>query len=50
MPGCKNDGIFKCKKNINFALSLGNKPDITVWELIFDYAINYCPYLKRQLT
>ena len=41
---------FKCKKVTNFALSLENKLDVTVREFIFQYAINSCAYLKRQLT
>ena len=42
--------VFKFKKVTNLALSLGNNPDITVWELIFHYAINSCAYLERQLA
>ena len=42
--------IFKCKKVTNFALSLENKPNITVLEFIFHYAVNSCAYLKRKLT
>ena len=42
--------VFKYKKVTNFALSLENKLDVTVREFIFDYVINSCAYLKRQLT
>ena len=52
MPQRKNNGILSLnvKKVTNFALRLENKPDITVREFIFHYAINFCAYLKRQLT
>ena len=43
------NSIFKSKK-ANFAFSLENELDITVWESIFHYAINSCVYLKRQFT
>ena len=41
--------VSKCKKVINFAISLENKWVITVREFIFHYVINSCVYLKRQL-
>ena len=34
--------VFKCKKVIEFTLSLENKPEITVREFIFHYTINSC--------
>ena len=43
------NSAFKCKKVTNFALSLENKPDATVRDFIFHYAINSCSNL-RQLT
>ena len=42
--------VIKCKKVTNFALSLTNKPEITVPWFIFHYAINSCVYIKRELT
>ena len=41
---CMNDGILSLLyKNVNnFALSLESKPDITVRNFIFYYAINSC--------
>ena len=42
--------VFKFRKVTNFALSLENKSDVTVLEFIFNYSINSCAYLKRQLT
>ena len=42
--------VFKFRKVTNFALGLENKSDVTVLEFIFNYSINSCAYLKRQLT
>ena len=42
--------VFKCKKVIDFTLSLENKPEVTEREFIFHYAINSCVYMKRKLT
>ena len=42
--------FFKCKKVTNFALSQENKPEVTVQEFVFRYAINSCAKLKRQLA
>ena len=63
MPERKNDGILSLnvKKVLivhliwktNRILQYGRiLQHITVWEYysIFHYAINFCPYLERQLT
>ena len=44
------NSVFKCKKVINFALSLENKLDMIVREFFFDYAIFFLAYLDRQFT
>ena len=47
MPECMNNGILSLnvKKLTNFALSLENKPKITVREFVFHYAIYVFRYL-----